>query len=94
VGFQNSVTNFRQGGADSTHPKFRNLLGALDKSLSGGITENMNVKFCKTLRLAAFATVLAVVIASCFFTAAELPASMPLSKNTLCRAIRRQCHKF
>jgi len=32
-GFQQAVTNLRQGGADSTHPKFGNLLAELDKLL-------------------------------------------------------------
>jgi phospholipase C len=32
-GFQQAVTNLRQGGADSTHPKFGELLGELDKLL-------------------------------------------------------------
>jgi phospholipase C len=30
-GFQQAVTNLRQGGADSTHPKFGKLLSELDK---------------------------------------------------------------
>jgi phospholipase C len=31
AGFQKAVTNLRQGGADSTHPKFGELIGELDK---------------------------------------------------------------